>query len=155
MQKEAKKKLKYNSLGIEIQWMWNPKCTVIPVTIGATGIVTKSLRKNLETIPGKHSIDSLQQTAILVNITHNMESTAVWNLKPERCGSMLVQENCREESLWHETLVIVIIIINSIFTYNNNRLVSLTFLRLTLTLCRSYLNLYCLGRKTAFFSVGI
>jgi hypothetical protein len=25
----------------------------------------------------------------------------------------------------------------------------------TLTLCRSYLNRYCLGRKTAFFSVGI
>jgi hypothetical protein len=25
----------------------------------------------------------------------------------------------------------------------------------TLTLCRSYLNLYCLGRKTAFFPVGI
>jgi hypothetical protein len=24
-----------------------------------------------------------------------------------------------------------------------------------LTLCRSYLNPYCLGRKTAFFSVGI
>jgi hypothetical protein len=25
----------------------------------------------------------------------------------------------------------------------------------TLTLCRSYLNRYCLGRKAAFFSVGI
>jgi len=37
-------------------------CTVI---IGATGIVTRSLRKNLETVPGKHSIDSLQNTAIL------------------------------------------------------------------------------------------
>jgi hypothetical protein len=24
-----------------------------------------------------------------------------------------------------------------------------------LTLCRSYLKLYCMGRKTAFFSVGI
>ena len=28
-------------------------------------IVTRSLRKNLETLPGKHSIDSLQKTAIL------------------------------------------------------------------------------------------
>jgi hypothetical protein len=28
-------------------------------------IVTKSLRKNLEAIPGKHSTDSLQKTAIL------------------------------------------------------------------------------------------
>ena len=33
--------------------------------IGATGIVTRSLRKNLEAVPEKHSIDSLQKTAIL------------------------------------------------------------------------------------------
>ena len=29
------------------------------------GILTRSVRKNLETVPGKHSIDSLQKTAIL------------------------------------------------------------------------------------------
>jgi len=40
-------------------------CTVIPVIVGATGTVTGSLRENLETVPGKHSIDSLQKTAIL------------------------------------------------------------------------------------------
>ena len=45
--------------------MWNLKCTIVPVIIGATGIVTRSLKKNLESIPGKHSIDSLQKTAIL------------------------------------------------------------------------------------------
>ena len=33
--------------------------------IGATEVVTKSLRKNLEAVPGKHSTDSLQKTAIL------------------------------------------------------------------------------------------
>ena len=38
---------------------------VIAGTIGATGIVTRGLKKNLETIRGKHSIDSLQKTAIL------------------------------------------------------------------------------------------
>jgi hypothetical protein len=32
----------------------NNKCEIIPVIIGSTGIVTKGLRKNLETIPGKH-----------------------------------------------------------------------------------------------------
>jgi predicted Fe-S protein YdhL (DUF1289 family) len=31
------------------------------------------------------------------NITHNTESTAVWSLKPERWGSLLVQENYQEE----------------------------------------------------------
>jgi hypothetical protein len=44
--------------------MWNLKCTIIPVIIGATGIVTRILRKNLEAVPGKHSIDSLQKTAV-------------------------------------------------------------------------------------------
>jgi hypothetical protein len=44
--------------------MWNMKCMIIPVVIGATGIVTKGLKKNLEVMPGKHSIDSLQKTAI-------------------------------------------------------------------------------------------
>ena len=65
VQKEAEKKLKYKSFCTEIQRMWNLKCTIVPVIIGATGIVTGSLKKNLETIPGKHSIDSLQKTAIL------------------------------------------------------------------------------------------
>jgi len=58
-------KFKYKRLCTETQRMWNLKCTIVPVVIGATGIVTRSLRKNLETIPGKHSKDSLQKTAVL------------------------------------------------------------------------------------------
>jgi len=58
-----------NNNNNKIQRMWNLKCTTVPVIIGATGIVTRSLRKNLETVPGKHSIDSLQKTAIL-GISH-------------------------------------------------------------------------------------
>ena len=46
-----------------------PEMQIIPVIIGATGIVTRSLRKNLEAVPGKHSIDSLQKTGIL-GISH-------------------------------------------------------------------------------------
>jgi hypothetical protein len=65
IQKEAEKKLKYKSLSIEIQRMWNMKCFVLPVTIVATGILSRRLQKYLETIPGQHSIDSLQKTAIL------------------------------------------------------------------------------------------
>jgi hypothetical protein len=45
--------------------MWNMRSFVIPVIIGATGTVARGLRKYLEEIPGKHSIDSLQKTAIL------------------------------------------------------------------------------------------
>jgi acetyl-CoA carboxylase alpha subunit len=47
VQKEAEKKLQCKSLVIEIQRMWNLKCTVIPVIIGATGMVKKSVRRNL------------------------------------------------------------------------------------------------------------
>jgi hypothetical protein len=65
VQKKAENKLKYKSLCIEIQRMWNLKSKIIPVITGATGIVTRSLRKNLEVVPGKHSIDSIQKTAIL------------------------------------------------------------------------------------------
>jgi hypothetical protein len=65
VQKEAGRRSKYKSLCVEIQRRWNLKCKIIPVIIGATGIITRSLRKNLEAITGKHSIDSLQKTAIL------------------------------------------------------------------------------------------
>jgi hypothetical protein len=65
IQKESETKLKYKNLNTEIQRMWNIKCFVIPVITGATGIVTKGQKKNLETIPGKHSVDSLKKTAVL------------------------------------------------------------------------------------------
>jgi len=63
--KGSGKEVKIQSLCIEIQRMWNLKCTVVPAIIGASGIVTRSLRKNMGAVPGKHSIDSLQMTAIL------------------------------------------------------------------------------------------
>jgi hypothetical protein len=75
IQKEAEKKLKYKNLRMEIQRMWNMKCFVIPVIIGATVIVSKSLQKYLETIPGQHSIDSLQKNCHTRNITHHKESS--------------------------------------------------------------------------------
>jgi len=38
---------------------------IIPVITVATGIVTRRLRKKFEAVTGKHSIDSLQKTAVL------------------------------------------------------------------------------------------
>jgi len=45
--------------------MWNVKTKVIPVIIGATGTISKSFRKYVSSIPGKHEIKELQKTAIL------------------------------------------------------------------------------------------
>jgi hypothetical protein len=49
----------------EIQRMWNVKTQVAPVTIGATGSISKSFRKYLSSVPGKHDIKELQKTAVL------------------------------------------------------------------------------------------
>jgi hypothetical protein len=65
IKKEAEKILKYKDLTIEIQRMWNVKTKVIPVIIGATGTVSKSFRKYVSNIPGKHEVKELQKTAIL------------------------------------------------------------------------------------------
>jgi hypothetical protein len=47
------------------------------VIIGAAGIVTEGLKK-LEALSGRHSLDSLQETATLgTSHTHNAESTAI------------------------------------------------------------------------------
>jgi archaellin len=64
IKKEAVKILKYKDLTTEIQRMWNVKTKVIPV-IGATGTISKSFRKYVSNIPGKHEVKELQKTAIL------------------------------------------------------------------------------------------
>jgi hypothetical protein len=38
---------------------------VIPIIIGATGTISKSFRKYVSNIPGKHEVKELQKTAIL------------------------------------------------------------------------------------------
>jgi hypothetical protein len=45
--------------------MWNVKTKVIPVTIWATGTISKLFRKYVSNIPGKHEVNELQKTAIL------------------------------------------------------------------------------------------
>ena len=65
IKKEADKILNYNDLTIEIQRMWNVKTKVISLITGATGTISKSFRKYVSNIPGKHEVKELQKTAIL------------------------------------------------------------------------------------------
>jgi hypothetical protein len=65
IKKKADKILKYKYLTIKIQHMWNVKTKVMPVIIGATGTISKSFRKYVSNIPGKHEAKELQKTAIL------------------------------------------------------------------------------------------
>ena len=54
---EVEEILKYKNLIIEIQQIWNMKAKVIPVMVGKTETITKSLRQYLSNIPGKHEIN--------------------------------------------------------------------------------------------------
>jgi hypothetical protein len=55
-----------NNLTTEIQRMWNVKTNMIPEIRGATGTISKSFRKYLSNVSGKHEIKKkLQETAIL------------------------------------------------------------------------------------------
>jgi len=65
IRKEAEKILKYKDLTIEIQRLWNVKTRVIQVITGATGTISKSLRKYVSDIPGNYDVQELQKTAIL------------------------------------------------------------------------------------------
>ena len=65
IKKGAEKILKCKNLTTEIQRMWNADAKMIPVIIGKTGTILKSLRQYLSNIPGKHKFKGLQKTAIL------------------------------------------------------------------------------------------
>jgi len=65
IKQEAEKILTYKDLTTEIQRMWNVKTRVVPVVIGATATISKSLRKHVSNIPGRHDVKELQKTAIL------------------------------------------------------------------------------------------
>jgi len=75
--KEAEKILKYKDLTIEIQRMWNVKTKVIPVIIGAAGTISKSFRKYVSNIPGKHGVKGTTENSHIGHCTHNSESTNV------------------------------------------------------------------------------
>ena len=111
--KGSGKEVKIQELCIEIKRMWNLKCTIVPVIIGATGIVTRSIKKNLEIIPRKHSIDSLQKTAILgtSHIIRKVLQCEDWSLSVG--DHRWFKRSTRKKCLWQETYV----------SYNNNNII--------------------------------
>ena len=80
IKKEAEKILKYKDLLIEIQRMWIVIAKVIPVIIGATGTISKSLRKYLSDIPRKLEIKEQKKkkkTSHFGRCKHTAESANV------------------------------------------------------------------------------
>ena len=64
IQKKATEKInKYVDLQIECKSLRHKKVEVIPVIIGATGLVEKNLKIYLGRIPGHHDIHNLQRLA--------------------------------------------------------------------------------------------
>ena len=68
--KELRTILKYKDLIIEIKRMWNVEATVIPVIIGATGTISKSLRLYLSNISGKHENKELKKKIAILGTAH-------------------------------------------------------------------------------------
>ena len=77
IKKGADKILKYKDLTTEIQRMWNVKTKVIPVITEATRTISKSFRKYVSNIPGKHEVKELQKNSHIGHCTHTSESTNV------------------------------------------------------------------------------
>ena len=57
--------------------MRNVKAKVIPVIIGATGTISKSIRQYLKNKPRKHEIKELQKNSHIGHCTHASESNGV------------------------------------------------------------------------------
>ena len=81
IQKKATEKMsKYVDLQIECQRLWNKKVEVIPVTIDATGIVDKNIKKYVGRISGYHNVYNLQKSAI-IGTAHILRK--VLSIKPD------------------------------------------------------------------------
>ena len=63
--KECEKKDKYLDLARELKKLWNMQVTIIPIVIGAFGIVTKGLLKGLEDLEVGGRVETIQTTALL------------------------------------------------------------------------------------------
>ena len=66
VKKRIEKIDKYIDLSIELKRLWNvSEVLVIPIVIGATGVISKSFKQDLEKIPCKISQLEMQKAALL------------------------------------------------------------------------------------------
>ena len=87
VKRDAERILKYKDLTTEIQCMWNVKAYMIPVLIGVTETISKSLRQYLSNILGKHEITELQKTAIL-GTEHKLQKVLMLKYKTYFMGEI-------------------------------------------------------------------
>jgi hypothetical protein len=87
---------------------------IIPVIIRATGIATKGLKKNLEAMLGKYSIDSLQKTALFrtsyIKLKVQQSETGSLSGRDRRCF-MRSTSNKRPVTRENNGIIVIIIII--------------------------------------------
>jgi len=77
VQKEAEKKLKYNSLCIEIQRMWNMKLYDCTINNWSHWNSNEKLKEKFGSCNGKTLDRFTTKDSYTWNITHNTESTAM------------------------------------------------------------------------------
>ena len=63
--KVAEKISKYKDLELEINRMWGMKTVVVPIVIGALGLIKKGTEKFTDQVPGQISIPEIQKIALL------------------------------------------------------------------------------------------
>ncbi|XP_067139863.1 uncharacterized protein [Centruroides vittatus] len=61
--KEIEKLSKYHLLKSEVSSLWNTQTTVIPIVMGATGIVAKTIKKYIDHLESNIDINILQKQA--------------------------------------------------------------------------------------------
>ena len=86
---------------------------IIPEITEATGIVIKVLKKNLEVIPGRYSIDSVKKTAIL-GTSHTIRKalqSETWSLSGGDHRWFFKESISEKMPVTRDNTIIVIIVI--------------------------------------------